>query len=126
MATCQECKHQGKTAGDVGTYIGESARQLGDRALEHFNKAEDFKEDSFMIKHWLQEHPLNTDRPSFKFEVLSVHKDALSRQLKEAVVIRKEGNLNSKLEFTHNDLIRVQANKYSWELKDDHNRQKRK
>ena len=123
-ATCQKCEHQGKTAGDIGTYIGESARQLGDRALEHFNKAEDFKEDSFMIKHWLQEHPLDTSMPSFKFEVLSVHKDALSRQLKEAVVIRKEGNLNSKLEFTHNELIRVQASKYSWELKDDHNRQK--
>ena len=41
-------------------------------------------------------------------------------------MIRKEGNLNSKLEFTHNELIKVQANKYSWELKDDHNRQKRK
>ena len=39
-------------------------------------------------------------------------------------MIRKEGTLNSKLEFTHNELIRVQANKYSWELKDDHNRQK--
>ena len=47
--------------------------------------------------------------------MISKHKDALSRQLNEALHIRKQGNLNKKQEFSLNELIRLQSSKYSWE-----------
>ena len=46
------------------------------------------------------EHPGEDVQPPFRFEIVSQHKDCLSRQLKEAVRIRnRPGTLNSKGEF---------------------------
>ena len=63
----------------------------------------------------MESHYLQTEAPKFKFEVLSLHKDALSRQLCEALHIRTQGNLNRKSEFAVNEIIRMQTGKYSWE-----------
>ena len=46
------------------------------------------------------EHPGEDVEPPFRFEIVSQHKDCLSRQLKEAVrIINRPGTLNSKGEF---------------------------
>ena len=116
-AICLTCKNMGREVKDCGIYIGESSRQVGDRVLEHYNKAGKFHKDSFIVRHWTQDHYLDANRPQFKFTVVRTFKDALSRQLLEAVLIRNEGNLNAKQEFTSNELIRLQTSCYSWDEK---------
>ena len=65
-------------------------------------------------------HSLETTPPEFKFRVLSKHKDALSRQISEAVRIRTRGNLNRKSEFATNELVRFESRRYTWETEADY------
>ena len=111
QAICEKCKG----LGEVMSYIGETARQFGERTNEHLSKAEKFSKTSFIIDHWMEQHHLDTSPPKFKFTVLSGHRDPLSRQLKEAVMIGNAGNLNKKNEFGLNELIRLDAPRYSWD-----------
>ena len=53
--------------------------------------------------------------PEFKFTIISAHKDSLSRQIKEAVLIKDIGNLNLKQEFGNNEIIRIAPTTYLWE-----------
>ena len=53
---------------------------------------------SFMVKHWATAHASLDAQPEFKFEVVRRHKDSLSRMLHEALLIKKEANLNSNSE----------------------------
>ena len=107
-ATCMAC-------GPGATYIGETARQLGVRAKEHMDNLRLFKINSFMIDHWMSDHPLDTTPPQFKFSVVGKHSDALGRQVKEAVVIRKCGQLNKRKEYVINELIRMEPKLYTWD-----------
>ena len=54
-----------------------------------------------MYKHQVLEHP--GEPPSFIFKVVSTHRTALNRQIKEAVRIRRRGGagiiLNSRTEY---------------------------
>ena len=68
-----------------------------------------------MVNHWMNCHGMSTAPPEFKFRLVNVHKEALSRQLDEAVHIRSIGNLNKKNEFAINELIRLESCKYSWD-----------
>ena len=119
-ATCLECTEDSEnnapeTEADIGVYIGETSRHAGTRALEHVNNMSNFRKNSFIIQHWMQSHGLQAYPPRFKFEILSSHKDALSRQLCEALHIRNKGNLNRKTEFALNEIIRMETTTYSWE-----------
>ena len=96
-------------------YIGETARQLGTRAGEHFDNLKLLKKDSFMVHHWMESHHLDTSPPVFKFKTVSQHKDALSRQIKEAVCIREFGDLNKKNEYALNELIQLESTRYTWD-----------
>ena len=51
---------------------------------------------------------------------MSKHKDALSRQISEAVLIRTRGKLNEKCEFAEIELVRMESKKYSWETEADY------
>ena len=95
--------------------MGETARQLGTRAMEHINNAQSLKKDSFILDHWMTEHPLETTPPRFSFKTVSVHKDALSRQVREAIVIRDRGKLNRKNEYALNEIIRLESANYAWD-----------
>ena len=55
------------------------------------------------------------EAPAFKFEILSYHKDALSRHLREAYIINEQGKLNRKTEYSSNELIRLKSTTYSWD-----------
>ena len=111
FATCKECSKSDAPA----SYVGETARQLGERAHEHMTKAKSLNKDSFIVNHWMEKHHLDTSPPGFKFSVLSSHRDPLSRQLREAILIGKQGDLNKKNEFGLNELIRLDAPHYSWD-----------
>ena len=96
-------------------YIGETARQFGTRAVEHLTNLQLLKKESFMTHHWMDCHPLMTTPPDFKFKILSQHKDALSRQIREAVCIKEWGTMNRKNEFALNELIQLESSCYSWD-----------
>ena len=114
--TCQEhnSEHQVDRRQEF-SYIGETSRQIGTRVGEHMENLNKWKKESFILDHWMECHALSTKPPTFSFRVISKHKDALSRQIKEAVLIKVKGNLNKKCEFASNELIRLESRKYSWE-----------
>ena len=98
--------------GRIGIYIGESSRSLYERVHEHMKDARKFTEKSHIIKHWMNTHPELENQPAFKFRILKVHKDCLSRQLGEAVTIwlSKDSLLNSKNEYLSNCITRITVN----------------
>ena len=112
-AKCMTCYES--PAKIISTYVGETARQVGTRALEHLDKARLFKTDSFIIEHWMLQHPVDTRPPRFQFKVSSKHKDALSRQVREALQIKDQGNLNRRNEFSINEIIKLESSRYSWD-----------
>ena len=98
--------------------MGESARSIYERASEHRKDAEDNSEDSHMVKHWRISHPELPIYPAFKFKVIGSYRDALSRQVAEAVRIELRGEvLNSKSEFNRCKLPRLTINRDDWLFK---------
>ena len=90
-------------------YVGETSRSVQERAAEHWGAARKEQEKSHIHKHQRLEHP--GEKPSFIFKVVSSHKTALSRQIKEAVIIRRRGGagsiLNSKGEYNQCHIPRL-------------------
>ena len=74
-----------------GVYIGETSRSLYERSKEHVA-------DAKSLKHWLLSHEEDKEQPEFIFKKISSHKDCLSRQIAEAILIHysKDSLLNSK------------------------------
>ena len=91
-------------------YIGETARNLYTRCKEHIKKSKSKKsEDSFVRKHQVEKH--SGADPQFSAKVRNNYRDCLSRQVGEAVAIRRSGGklLNSKSEWHQPPLFRVQS-----------------
>ena len=87
---------------DIPTiYVGESSRSIYERSKEHWAAVKSNKEDSHMVRHQLAEH--HGREPNFTMRTLKFFKSALTRQIAEAVRIRRRGGagsiLNSKAEF---------------------------
>ena len=82
-------------------YVGKSSRTVQERALENHDAAKKKDETSHIWRHQRLVH--GAQEPSFIFKVVSQHRSALNRQIKEAVGIRRRGGaqgiLNSKAEF---------------------------
>ena len=99
-------------------YVGESSRSIQERASEHMGAAR--RGDS--KSHQALEH--KGEPPDFHFKVVSYHRTALNRQIKEAVRIRRRGGatniLNSKSEFNRCQIPRLVV-----EEKDDETRELR-
>jgi hypothetical protein len=97
--------------------VGESGRSLKERAGEHWQDAISNKEESHMIKHWMNDHPEEKKVPVFKFKIVSSFKDALTRQVAESVRIdiRGQNVLNSRTEFSRCHLPRLTIDLEEWE-----------
>ena len=99
-------------------YVGESARSIYERAGEHQRDAMKESDDSHMVKHWSSCHAQDSveERPKFKIKVIATFKDALTRQVAEAVRIqmRGEGVLNSRAEYSRCSLPRLVVEKPDW------------
>ena len=100
----------------IGVYVGESARSIFERAREHGGDYIGMKEDSHMVKHWLTSHSDLQEPPMFRFRVIRSFKDAMTRQISEAVRIelRGEGVLNSKSEYSRCRLPRLVIDHDGW------------
>ena len=90
-------------------YVGESSRSIQERALEHWGAANKMDKKSHMTRHQALQHP--GDPPEFIFKVVGQHRTALSRQIHEAVRIRRRGGeariLNSKGEWNRCHIPRL-------------------
>ena len=87
--------------GAPSLYVGESSRSIQERAGEHWGAARRGEDESHMVRHQRQVH--QGAPPQFYIKVISSHRTALNRQVKEAIRIKKRGGaggvLNSKSEF---------------------------
>ena len=83
-------------------YVGETSRTVYERSKEHWGAWRSGKEDSHIKKHQENNHG-GGGSPKFMMRVVGYYKSALSRQIGEAVRIRRRGGagmvLNSKSEF---------------------------
>ena len=87
-----------------------------ERAGEHWTDRLNQKEDSHMIKHWVNDHADMPEPPKFQFKVVSSFKDALTRQVSEAVRIELRGGgvLNSKSEYNRCKIPRLTIDQEEW------------
>ena len=100
--------------GDVGIYVGETSRTLVERVTEHATAAENVDVENFITKHWALKHRSLGSYPKMKFRVLKQCKDALTRQVSEAVWIENCSNMNSRSEWGKNSLSRLKVDKAPW------------
>ena len=100
---CQIC-----TGDKKSVYIGESSRNLYTRCKEHLQRYRQGEEKSFIAKHQEKEH--GGQEPKYKARVTARTRDCLSRQVREAVLIRRSDStiLNGKSEWHQPPLFRVQ------------------
>ena len=95
--SCQACQVKGKDT----VYYGETSRTGFERGLEHARDFVTMKDDSHMHTHTLEEHP-GEEQVKFSMKILKGHLSALTRQIHEAVVIKRNCDkniLNSKFEY---------------------------
>ena len=92
-------------------YIGETSRTLCERSIEHVKCAEDLDTNKFITKHWSIKHNTLNEYPKMQFNVVKQCKDAMSRQITDAIMIEEKGNLNSKSEWGRSPLTRLQTDR---------------
>ena len=89
-------------------YIGESSRNLYTRSKEHLARYRAGTGTSFILKHQANAH--HGEEEDYRAKVTASTRDCLTRQVKEAVLIRRSNRqvLNSKTEWHQPALFRVQ------------------
>ena len=100
---CQLCPD-----GQKSLYVGESARNLFTRGGEHLDNYRNNSEKSFILKHQNRVH--QGTEGEYTAKVTGRTRDCLSRQVREAVLIRRcqVPVLNSKTEWHQPALYRIQ------------------
>ena len=91
-ATTTKRKHVNVEAnGPYYRYIGETSRSVFERGCEHYDDLYYGRTRSHMLKHCVLKHP-NMDPLSidFRIKIVSSHKSAFERQIKEAVLIHNK------------------------------------
>jgi hypothetical protein len=100
---CQLCPE-----GERSLYIGETSRNLFTRSKEHLAMYRTGTSSSFMLKH--QDSAHHGEEGDYRAKVTASTRDCLTRQVKEAVIIRRSRVqiLNGKTEWHQPALYRVQ------------------
>ena len=70
-----------RVRGQTDVYVGESSRNLYTCGSEHQSKYDGSKEDSFLVKHQVEEH--QGARADVSAKVTGVYSDCLTRQIAE-------------------------------------------
>ena len=101
---CEMCTEDRPTV-----YTGETSRNLFTRAAEHYNNYRGRKDDSFILKHQHEVH--GGAEAKFNAKVTHSFRDCLTRQVSEAVYIRRSEKevLNSKSEWHQPALFTVRS-----------------
>ena len=93
-----------------GTYIGETARSIGERASEHFSKYENKDKNSVFHKHMVERHDAVPQRLALDL-LAKCPGDAMLRQVTEAFFINElnptlNTTLNTKEEWGNSNKLR--------------------
>ena len=119
---CSLCNPEATKKGDLkeqkgeqpSLYVGESSRSIKERSQEHWAAWGRREEKGHITKHQYLHHG-GSQEPKFIMKMISSHKSALSRQISEAVRIRRRGGegqiLNSKGEFNCSQIPRLTLEK---------------
>ena len=78
-----------KEGGEPVIYVGETSSSIAERAKEHWSSYKGSSKDSHMLRH--QELVHGGEPAEFILRVVGSHRSALSRQISEAVRIRRRG-----------------------------------
>ena len=117
-SACKRCNPEVGKKGPLKTpctdppslYVGETGRSLHERSREHWDSYRNGSKDSHILKHHLLHHN-GEGEPEMIFKVVGKYRSALSRQVGEAVKIRRRGGegslLNSKGEFNRCKITRL-------------------
>jgi hypothetical protein len=113
----------GKDLQDRGSfpsiYVGETGRSLHERAREHWGAFKTQAEDSHIFKHWVNHHG-RKGQPNFQIRVIKYCRDALTRQVGEAVRIGYRGQtLNSKGGYNRSGLSRLILEERTEEIREE-------
>ena len=95
------------TRDEPSIYVGESARSLSERAMNHHKDLATKLDESHMLKHWQNSHG-GIGEPEFRFQVVKYCRTALERQVGEATRIALRGStLNSKAGYNRSGVARL-------------------
>ena len=112
---CVDCNPGAREKGELkdmnmdipSVYVGETSRSIYERAKEHWEAWKSRKEDSQILKNWSLHHG-STGVPNFAMKIRGYHLTSLSRQVGEAVRIRKrELVLNIRGELNRCNITRL-------------------
>ena len=109
--------------GPIYRYIGESSRSSYERGGEHVKDLKFRRPKSHMLRHCVDKHPnMDPDKVDFRMRVLTSHKSAFERQLREAVLIDHFAGpnlLNSKMEYNRCSIPKMILRVGNEEMKED-------
>ena len=129
----EEEKEKRKKEIKLYKYIGETSRSAFERGWEHRLGLQSLSEDSYMLKHALDQHPEdlhNLERYGLK--IIKYTKTPFERQVRESVYLQENTNhhlLNSKSEYNRCSIPRLTTKlgeKEVREGKKEEEREKRK
>ena len=104
-------------------YIGETSRSAFERGHEHQKDLEFKRPKSHLLRHAVEFHPdLPPEKIKFRMKILSSHRSAFERQIREAVMIDLHSGpklMNSKLEYTRCCLPKLSIKLGNKENKED-------
>ena len=101
----KKCEEDDKSD-ELFNYIGENSRSAKERGVEYFKDLEYCRTQSHVMRH-PEVEPSEID---FRMEVISSHRSAFERQVKEAVMIERQNeefSMNSKLEYSRTVLPKI-------------------
>lgn len=105
-----KCLGCAESNGREGTYIGETARSIGERASEHLTKYENSEKTSVFYKHMLERHDAVPQEVTVDI-LATCSGDAMLRQVTEAVFINElNPMLNTKEEWGNSNKLRQRHN----------------
>ena len=103
-------------------YIGETARRIYERALEHQNDVDQLKTSSHMLRQRLEMHPgEERSQVEFGIKVLRFTRSSFERQVLESVIIQGKRDhhiMNSRAEFNRCAIPRLVTKLGEKELKE--------
>ena len=110
---CLRCNPTARKKGELkehngqSVYVGETARSIQERAKEHWDSFKSNDPNSHILKHHLIHHGAEGE-PEFIMKVVKFYRTALSRQVAEAVRIKRRGEvLNSRTEYNRCSIQRL-------------------
>ena len=100
--------------GPLFMYIGETARSAYERGCEHLKDLQFKRGKSHYLRHAVEVHPtVPPEKLKFRMKIMSCHKSAFERQIREAVLIDMYSGpnlMNSKLEYSRCSLPKMYIN----------------